>query len=163
MKFLWCEKCLRCFNFWMLLISVVVSLIIAFVVYGANYTQAFTYRWLLLLAIIFIAIGKALSVNERTDSKMLYYWNIAYFVLLLIAAYLISLSHIDYANYGSYLLIIVCVVDVLVTIYGYTLNKKVMKDLSMIPTVYCCRRCHSPRNDGIRRVAIVSRCYIHIT
>ena len=117
------------------LISVVVSLIIAFVVYGANYTQAFTYRWLLLLAIIFIAIGKALSVNERTDSKMLYYWNIAYFVLLLIAAYLISLSHIDYANYGSYLLIIVCVVDVLVTIYGYTLNKKVMKDLSMIPTV----------------------------
>ena len=116
------------------LISVVVSLIIAFVVYSANYTQAFACRLLLLFAIVCIAIGKALSIEERANNKMLYYWNIAYFILLLIAAYLISSSHIDYANYGSYLMIFVCVIDVLATIYGYTLNRKVMKDLSIIPT-----------------------------
>jgi CDP-diglyceride synthetase len=116
------------------LISVVVSLIIAFVVYSANYTQAFTYRWILLLALVGIAIGKALSIDERANNTMLYYWNIAYFILLLISGYLISLSHIDYANYGAYLMIFTTVVDVAVTVYGYTLNKKMMKDLSVLPT-----------------------------
>ncbi len=116
------------------LISVVVSLIIAFVIYSANYTQAFTYRWIPLLALVAIAIGKTLSIEERANNKMLYYWNLAYFALLLISGYLISLSHIDYANYGAYLMIFTVIVDAALTIYGFTLNRKVMKDLSMIPT-----------------------------
>jgi hypothetical protein len=115
-----------------LLVSLVITIVIAFVVYTANFTQAFTYRWVLLAGLLVLGFGKILSVQERSmlPSKMFFYWNIIFFVLMILAAYLVSTNHTDYGKYGSYLFIVLAVVDVVFAVYQYYTTSKL--DLALL-------------------------------
>lgn len=107
-----------------LFLSIVVSLILFVVIFTSNYVLGFTYRWLLLFGIGLIAAGKALASRESKPSNMIIYWNFAFYILLLLGGFLVSLSHIDYSNAGSYIFIIACVIDIGVMAYGYFAARK---------------------------------------
>jgi len=102
-----------------LIVAAVVSIVVAYIVFTANFVQAFSYTWVLLVGLVLIGAGKLMSIKHSERSKMMTWWNLAFFALLAIGAVLITFSNLTYARAGAWVIAIACIIDIPVTVYNY--------------------------------------------
>jgi len=135
-----------------LFVAVIVALIMMVVLYAANYIQAFTSPWIVLIAIVLLGAGKIYSAYKGDKPAMFSYWNIAYGVLLLIASFFLSYTDVDKANWGTYIIIIAALIDVAVAAYELTVVRKLA--LAMYPVVLLDSRDEKKESDNDREARI---------
>jgi uncharacterized membrane protein HdeD (DUF308 family) len=106
------------------LVAIVISIIIGYILFTSNYTNMFSYIWVLATAIVLVGIGKFFLATKANRSTIGFYWNMAFFILALIAAYLLTVADLTYAHIGAYLFIFLAIADIAFTAYDYYMDTK---------------------------------------
>ena len=107
-------------------IAIIVTIIVAVVVFMSNYVQSFANRWVVMIGVLLVGICKFSRTQLPGRSSYEMYWNILFLILILIATYLVTDNNIDHAKYSAYIFAISCFIDLLVVAYFSYLSYKML-------------------------------------
>jgi hypothetical protein len=112
-----------------IIMAVFIGIIVAVLVFMANFINTHGIPWLMLVSVILVSVGKILQMVFKApgeDNSWICYWNIGYMALLLVGGLLTYYSRVFWSKIGVWILAVSSFVDLGITGYvEFSSRKKV--------------------------------------